>query len=175
MLLEKSIRRIEELTRRNDRDNERYRLLLKECGLSSEDIDAIVRRHYRIVSREIDCLECGNCCRAFRPLLTPDDVNRLIRRFEIPRADFVSQYLISYRKGAEYAFRCAPCPFLSGNSCSVYPDRPEVCRAYPTTNKPGFISRFDRTLANCSVCPIVYNVFERVKQEIRARTVKLQP
>jgi Fe-S-cluster containining protein len=56
---------------------------------------------------------------------------------------------------------------LLDNACTVYPDRPGVCRAYPTLYKEGFVRNLGITFSNCSVCPIVYNVYELVKMEIR--------
>jgi Fe-S-cluster containining protein len=167
MKLETSISRIEALTRQKDDDDAQYRLLLEACDLSTEDIDAIVRKHYREVSGEIECRECGNCCKVFRPTLTPKDISRLARCLKIPEEDFKREYLVGYRSGKEHAFNLTPCPFLVDNACTVYSDRPDACRLYPSLPRAGFVSRLDRAFSSCSVCPIVYNVYERVKQEIR--------
>ena len=170
MKLETSIDRIEALTRAGEDDHREYRRMLDRSGLSSKDIDAIVRRHNRVVSGEIECRECGNCCKAFRPTLRAGDVQRLAGRFNIEKGDFVARYLREYGDGREYSFRATPCPFLADNQCTVYADRPKECRSYPDLHRPGFVSRLDRTFWSCSVCPIVYNVYQRVRQEIMNST-----
>jgi Fe-S-cluster containining protein len=166
MKLETDIHRIEELTRQNEDEDRRYRCLLKRCGLTTEEIDAIVHRHYRAVSEQIECQECGNCCKVFRPLLKAEDIDRLARRLRIPRADFIREYLDDYENGKEHSFKLTPCPFLADNACTVYPDRPDACRLYPGLHRKGFVLNLSLAFSSCSVCPLVYNVYERVKMEI---------
>jgi Fe-S-cluster containining protein len=166
MKLETDIRRIEELTRRKGDEDRRYRCLLDRCGLTIEEVDAIVHKHYRDVSQQIECRECGNCCRVFRPLLQPEDVDRLAHHLSIPRADLITKYLDEYENGRQYSFKRTPCPFLVNNSCAVYPGRPSACRSYPGLDKNGFLLDPGLAFSSCSVCPIVYNVYERVKREI---------
>ncbi len=171
MKIETDINRIEELTRQQEADDRRYRCWLKECDLTIEEIDAVVHRHYRAVSEQIECKECGNCCKVFRPLLKAEDIDRLARRLKMPREDFMLEYLVEYKNGRGCSFKITPCPFLVDTSCTVYPDRPDACRSYPGLHRKGFVFRLDLAFANCSVCPIVYNVYERVKMEIGDRQV----
>ncbi len=169
MKIETDIRKIEERTRQGEDDHRRFQRLLMGCDLTTEEIDAIVHRHLKAVSEQIECRECGNCCKVFRPLLKAGDIDRLADRLKIPREDFMREYIVEYHDGRSCAFKLTPCPFLIDNACSVYPDRPDVCRLYPSLDKKGFVFRLDRTFSNCSICPIVYNVYERVKREIRTR------
>ena len=167
MKIETDIGRIEELTRHGEDDDRRYRSLLNRCGLTTEEIDVIAQRHYREVSGRIDCQDCGNCCKVFRPLLKARDIDRLAKRLEMPREDFVEKYLVGYESGKVHTYRLTPCPFLADKRCTVYSDRPDACRSYPGLHRKGFVSRLGLAFANCSICPIVYNVYERVKREIR--------
>lgn len=169
MKIETDIKKIEDLTRHNDDDDRRYRSLLRACDLTTEEIDAIAQRHYGEVSGQIDCRDCGNCCKVFRPLLKARDVDRLAERLKMPRADFIEEYLVSYENGKVHAYKLTPCPFLVDNACTVYSDRPDACRSYPGLHRKGFVSRLSLAFASCSICPIVYNVYERVKREIRDR------
>lgn len=164
--METDIGRIEELTRRGEDENRRFRNLLERCNLKTEEIDAIVHRHLREVSEQIECRECGNCCKVFRPELAPHDIVRLAGHLGIPKEEFIAEYIVEYETGKGLFFKCAPCPFLRDNACTVYPGRPDVCRAYPTLHREGFIQNLGITFSNCSVCPIVYNVYDRVKMEI---------
>jgi Fe-S-cluster containining protein len=164
MKIETDIRRIEELTRHKEGEERRYRHLLGRCGLTTEEVDAIVQRHYRAVSKQVECQECGNCCRVLRPTLQTEDIDRLARCLRIPRSEFISEYLVEY--GEQRFFRLTPCPFLANNACTVYPDRPKVCRSYPNLQKKGFVLDAGLAFSSCSVCPLVYNVYELVKRQI---------
>lgn len=175
MKLETDIRRIEELTRHNEDEDRRYRYLLERCGLTIEQVDAIVHRHYRAVSEQIRCQECGNCCRVLRPMLQTEDIDRLARRLGIARADLISEYLVTYENGKQCFFKRTPCPFLVNSACTVYPDRPDSCRSYPGLQKKGFLLDPSLAFSSCSVCPIVYNVYERVKREICDTRVMTPP
>jgi Fe-S-cluster containining protein len=55
---------------------------------------------------------------------------------------------------------------LVNNACAVYPIRPDACRSYPALHSKGFVFNLDLAFSSCSVCPMVYNVYERVKREI---------
>jgi Fe-S-cluster containining protein len=171
MRLETDISTIERLAREREDANWQFRCFLKNCDLAEKEIDAIVHDLYRAVSERIDCLECANCCRVIQPLLKQEDIRRLASALGVPRGDFVRQYLTKGKEGESYVFKAMPCPFLSGNSCSVYAHGPDDCRSYPHLHKSEFVFRLNQAVSNCSVCPISYNVFELLKQAIRDRGV----
>ncbi|MDR0866741.1 MAG: YkgJ family cysteine cluster protein [Candidatus Symbiothrix sp.] len=62
-----------------------------------------------------------------------------------------------------------PCRYLNGKICSIYEERPNECRSYPNTHKSGFISRTWGMIENYEICPIVFNVMEGLKYELRFR------
>jgi len=67
----------------------------------------------------------------------------------------------------DYVFRSSPCPFiLPDNYCSIYDSRPKACREYPHTDRKRMHQIFSITQKNISICPIVFNVVERIKKEI---------
>ncbi|MFZ4394680.1 MAG: YkgJ family cysteine cluster protein [Kiritimatiellia bacterium] len=66
----------------------------------------------------------------------------------------------------DLTFNRRPCPFLSENRCRVYEHRPDTCRSYPHLQKKEFVFRLTQAVGNCSVCPIVFNVYERLKTEL---------
>lgn len=171
MVLETNINRIEVLTRQKEDEDRQYRRLLQKCDAAIEEIDAIVHRHYKEVSEQIECRECANCCKVFRPLLRAEDIDRLARHLKIPKEDFITQYIVEYENGQGCFFKLTPCPFLVDNACTVYTDRPDICRSYPNLHGERFVFSLNDILSNCSVCPIVYNVYERVKMEICARQI----
>jgi uncharacterized protein len=123
--------------------------------------DALFRRLFQEVSREIDCTKCGNCCVRLSPVLHAEDVERLARRLGLASPELEAKLLRKHEDGWQFARQ--PCPLLEGKRCSCYADRPEECRSYPHLDKPGRLSSLMSIIGNAEVCPIVYEVLERAK------------
>lgn len=173
MKLETDIRTIEKLAEKNRDADWAFRGFLKNSDLSVKEIDALVHKHYKAVSEHIDCRKCGNCCKVVGPLLKEKDIKRLSAHLKITSEAFVREYLSQNENGEGHLFKFLPCPFLSGNSCTVYSRRPADCRSYPHLHKKQFVFRLMQAVSNCSVCPIVCNVYSRLKAEIEARNKKV--
>jgi Fe-S-cluster containining protein len=171
MSMEKDLRKIEQLARQREDENWRFRCYLKASDLSVARIDALVRKLYQEVSAQIDCTSCGNCCRVMKPLLTDADIKRLAAHLGLTVTQFRADYIKAdseERNAVE--FNTMPCPFLQDNHCTVYDCRPRDCRSYPHLHKKDFVFRINQAYNNCSVCPIVFNVYEGLKSELwRAR------
>ena len=148
--------------------NWRFRSFLKGIDLEIEELDAIVHRHYEDVVRQIDCCACGNCCRKILPTLENADVSRLATGLETTPDEIIAQYLTRDEDG-DLTFNHCPCPFLVGNRCRVYEHRPDTCRSYPHLQKEEFVFRLAQAVSNCSICPISFNVYERLKAELWRR------
>ena len=160
------IPKIEALAKEKEEENWGYRAFLKGIDLESEEIDAIGHRIYEEVAKQIDCLQCGHCCRVMTPIIDTEDIKRLAKATGMTEQAFIDKYLAKAEAEPGLEFKLLPCPFQSGNACTVYEDRPEDCRDFPHLHKPEFASRLSGAVENCSVCPISFNVFERLKQEL---------
>ena len=157
------IKLIEKLAEERADENWRFRTYLKGYGI--DELDAIVQRLYADVSSQIDCQACGNCCRVMHPILKGGDINRLAAHLSVSENELKDQYLAEDEDG-DLTFRESPCPFLVGNSCSVYEARPKDCKSYPHLHKNEVVFRLMGVVFNCSVCPIVFNVYEHMKIEL---------
>jgi Fe-S-cluster containining protein len=49
------------------------------------------------------------------------------------------------------------------DQCMVYENRPKACREYPHTDRKRFIQILNLSHKNCETCPVVYKVFESLK------------
>jgi len=86
--------------------------------------------------KEIACF--NECCKRIDLTLTPYDILRLKQRLGLTSKDFLAQYTVPYEMDAhgmpgvkiKTADDNPACPFLSEQGCSVYEDRPTVCRYY---------------------------------------------
>ena len=68
----------------------------------------------------------------------------------------------------DYVFKTMPCPFLMpDNYCQIYENRPKACKEYPHTDRKKFYQITNLSIKNSHVCPIVYEVLEDLKKELK--------
>jgi hypothetical protein len=166
MDIETDIERIRSLAETKEGENWRFRAYLRGLGLSDVALDGLVWRHLEDVAPRIDCCACANCCSVISPRLSHRDIQRLANYLCIDKIRLISQYLKLPNEGSTYVWGRMPCRFLRDKCCSVYEARPDDCRSFPHLHRREFRSRLIGVVENCSVCPIVYHVFERLKMEL---------
>jgi hypothetical protein len=90
---------------------------------------------------ELDCLQCGACCRDNRVELEDKDVQRMDRagRPELARPPYAKRddgrLVLVLRKDKG-------CKHLGGdNLCAIYPIRPDACRTFPPASECCLSSR----------------------------------
>ncbi len=129
-----------------------------------KNLDKIVHTLHDEVFQEIDCLQCANCCKSISPTLYDKDVERLAKHLKLKPSQFVDEYLYIDDE-SDYVFKQTPCPFLlPDNYCMVYESRPKACREYPHTDRKRFHQILNLTLKNTEVCPAVFDVVEKMKE-----------
>lgn len=80
------------------------------------------------ILRRFKCHLCGLCCNV-PPMLTVEDMKRLASHLNLTFDTFIQVYTVIPTEGKPYLMN--PCPFLSGNICTVHSIRPKVCRFFP--------------------------------------------
>ena len=154
---------VKELARRNQEETNTFFTRLKRKKPKSLD-DAAHRNHH-IVCSQFDCLKCANCCESISPMLTDKDIERISRFLKMKSADFIKQYL-HIDEDHFFVFNDTPCPFLMPDKyCLIYDVRPKACSEYPHTDRRRFYQLLDLTFKNREICPIVYEVVEKLKRE----------
>jgi len=130
-----------------------------------KQLDDITHGLHDKVSDQFDCLSCGNCCKSISPMITDKDIERIAHKLKMKEVDFISRYL-HVDEDQWYVFNDTPCPFLmTDNYCLIYEYRPKACREYPHTDRRRFYQLLDLTMLNRELCPIFYEVVERLKKE----------
>jgi uncharacterized protein len=149
MNIEINLKKIEQTSQLKQTENISFGNYLK--AQDSEKVDGIVHRLNEEIAPQIDCVSCGNCCQNLRPIAT----DKVLSVFVEPENIKAFKYLKSF-----------PCKNLCDKKCTIYIDRPEECRSYPYLDREKFVTRTHELLQNYEICPIVFNVFEELKEEL---------
>ncbi len=162
--METDLRKIKKIAEDKDDENWDFRSFLK--GRSSKNLDSIVHELVKQVSEAIDCTACGACCKEFHPILKEPDIEKLSKSLSISPEQFRTSY-VEKDVDDDNVFNQTPCPFLKSNKCTQYDSRPGDCKSYPHLHKKDFSSRLIGVINNYSICPIVFNVFESLKERLK--------
>jgi hypothetical protein len=165
MKLITDIAAIRELAEKRAEENWQFRCKLLISSVLPRRIDEAVQRIYQRISGKIDCTRCGNCCREISPLIDTRDIDRFAKALGISPEVFEENYCKYDDSVPGMVFKQTPCPFQTGNLCSIYQHRAHDCRAYPHLDQKHFTSRTVTVFSNCATCPIVFNLYEELKKE----------
>tara|TARA_B110000046_G_scaffold74709_1_gene82808 strand:- start:650 stop:1132 length:483 start_codon:yes stop_codon:yes gene_type:complete len=131
---------------------------------SIKGFDQRVQIAHNQVFDEVDCLECGNCCRTTGPLLLNSDIDRIARKLKISPKEFSNRYL-KVDEENDFVFKSMPCTFLgTDNHCSIYEFRPRACRAFPHTDQKGQAQILHLTRKNSKICPAVSKILKLLSE-----------
>ena len=162
-MIQTNISKIQYYGQKNERRNWNFRSFLKGLDMDETKVDAIVHEIYQDIVSQIDCKSCANCCKEMRPLVLEDEIQPICNKFGILKEEFKNKYLEKDEEEGEYIINKKPCPFLDNNQCSIYDIRPEDCKSFPHLHKEEFLSRLMGVIQNYSICPIVFNSYEKLK------------
>ena len=149
--------RIQRLSQEHEDENWEFRSWLRQNA--TDDIDGIVKALSQRYFALIDCTECGNCCRCLQAEFKKNELVSIAKTLGQSLEAFEKQYMSEGRLNP-------PCPMLDGKLCSIYENRPEVCRSYPHLEQPDFTARLMGVIANVAICPIAFNAFEELKAKL---------
>jgi uncharacterized protein len=150
------LQHMEALSKAREIEHYDFRAWLKNSA--PDDIDDVVKSLSRKYFALIDCKECANCCRVLELEFSEPELHTIAKSMEQSIDEFKKRFV------AEGIVK--PCPALKGNLCSIYENRPDICRSYPHLEKPGFTSRLFGVLDNVRICPIAFNAFEELKAKV---------
>ena len=85
-------------------------------------------------------------------------------------AVFVEQYLQEKMTDGNYETKHEPCDFLTTDgACALGDCKPDSCKTLPYTDQPGRLFSLYSVLSVVEVCPVAFEIFERVKEEYHWR------
>jgi Fe-S-cluster containining protein len=170
MEIETNLDFIKNKWKEKEKDNWKFRSYLKNLDIKTSELDRIVHKINNEVAFQIDCTECANCCQVVYPILDDEDIVKFSTGLNKGIEEFKSNYLkVSEDETDKYNFTSLPCPFLRDNKCAHYIHRSKDCESFPHLNKEHFSSRLMVVIDFYSICPIVFNVYEQLKDVLWRR------
>jgi uncharacterized protein len=158
---------IKRLGEQKREENLRFRKYMK----SHVFVERQFRKAAEEVQEEIDCRQCGECCRVTEVQLIERDVEKMAKFLGISEHKFMQQHTALDEDGEVILKRITSssgvtqCEFLDGNECTVYEARPANCERFPhlLRGAGSLEARMWAFVDRATYCPIVYNWMEKVK------------
>ena len=80
-------------------------------------VDEAFQKLHEEVFSEVNCLDCGNCCKSLGPKLNSTDIRRISGALRIKPSEFEQKYL-RMDEDDDFVFSTMPCVFLAeDNTC----------------------------------------------------------
>jgi Fe-S-cluster containining protein len=125
-------------------------------------IDSLIHELNAAITPQIDCTQCGNCCKTLMIQVEKEEVAIVADNMNLSSSVFEELYV---EKGTsdQMIINAIPCHFLKDKRCSIYQDRFSSCKEFPALDLPNFTSRLFTVFMHYRRCPIVFNVIEELK------------
>ena len=95
------------------------------------------------------------------------DISRISKHLGITPQEFEDSYL-QRDSEEQFVLKSTPCAFLGDdNYCNIYHVRPKACQEFPHTNRRRQHQLLDLTLKNTEVCPAVFEIVDKLKNQLK--------
>lgn len=100
-----------------------------------------------------------------------EDDDRDARCLGMTPQRFIDTFLEKEEHDMNYQTKHRPCDFLQEDgNCKLGDCKPDSCKKYPYTDQPERLSSLLSILDTVEICPVAFEIFERLKEEYRFRT-----
>jgi uncharacterized protein len=119
------------------------------------------------VWKEIDCLDCANCCKTMSPTYTKKDIERISSHLDMTEKAFRDKWLYKDKTG-DWMNKKQPCQFLDlkTNKCDIYAVRPADCAGFPHHHKKKMVEYMHMYDQNIEYCPATYRLIEIIREQV---------
>ena len=153
-----------------ERSRAKYRDILKKMRhlsrLKKPNFDSIVHRFHDEVFDEIDCTECGLCCRNMGPVFRNTDIKHICSYIGSNEKEFIARYLVQDPDGVGYMLKELPCPFQADdNTCEIYDCRTLSCVNFPHTQSVNMQKKLVGLVLDSRFCPAAFLICEKIIKE----------
>ena len=161
------LRKLDRYAKMKEDENIEFRTWLK-IHAEPKDLDKRFYRLHHELFANYDCSRCRNCCKKYKCLIPKDEVEKDAQILGMTAEEFKEAYLDLTIDVSEDGFntRNCPCDFLEENgNCLLGDHKPENCVKYPYTDQPDRLGSMYSFLTSVSICPVAYEICERLKEE----------
>lgn len=150
--------------RKKEEENLRFRTFLK-CEADEDVLDQQFLELHNELFENYDCSQCRNCCKEYRGSIPVEDIEQDALYLKTTPERFVKRYLGKKDNNGHYETKHKPCDFLlKDGSCKLGDCKPTGCKDFPYTNKPDRLFSLYSVLSVINVCPVAFEIFERLKE-----------
>ena len=130
------------------------------------DMPELVNRADATVWRDVNCMECANCCKTMTPTFNKADITRISAHVGLTPKEFKAKWLLKEDETGDWINKTQPCQFLEGNKCGIYEVRPADCAEFPHHNKKPFDAYNETFKNNLIHCPATLTLVDRLKKMV---------
>ncbi|MPM73927.1 hypothetical protein SDC9_120912 [bioreactor metagenome] len=143
-------------------ENYKFRTYLKNHA-DIEELDEQFLQLHNELFKSYNCSKCRNCCKEYSIEFEEIEIVQASMLLKITKKDFMDKYIECTDNG--YEVKVSPCCFLSEEGgCKIEKCKPKGCKEYPFTNKPERLFSLLNIVDFASVCPVVFEMLERLKK-----------
>lgn len=162
--------KVKEAYNRIGAENDDFRLYLKEHADKNELDEQFLKLHKELFVN-YDCSKCRNCCKEYSASFKEDELGQISAFLKMTETDFMQKYV--NEELGDYLLNGKPCCFLKEDgSCEIEACKPNSCRDYPYTDKPERLFHLLSITESTGICPVVFEMFERLKDEYKFKRRK---
>lgn len=155
---------------RVEEENYAFRAYLKNYADEDKLDKQFLELHNELFS-DYDCNKCRNCCKEYSASFEEHELRAVSAFLKMTEKEFRDKYI--KEDLGEYLLNVKPCCFLKEDGgCEIEACRPKSCRDYPFTNRPERLFSLLSILTSASICPVVFEMLERLKKEYGFRKRK---
>lgn len=152
----------EEFNRMED-ENYVFRAYLKNHA-DIDELDQQFLKMHKELFVNYDCSKCRNCCKEYSASFEEYELATVADFLKISEKEFRDNYI--EEEFGEYQIKKRPCCFLKEDGiCEIEECKPKSCQGYPFTDKPERLFSLLSIIESASVCPVVFEMIERLKKE----------
>ncbi len=163
MTLQTDLTAISHFAEEKKEENEKF--IEHLSALNNEAVDAMVFELNNEITPQINCIDCGNCCKSLMINVKAEEAENIALHLKISREKFDELYIEKGESGRMLVNQI-PCHFLSNNACTIYEHRFEGCKEFPALHLPNFKKRLFTVFMHYDRCPIIFNVVEALKEKV---------
>ena len=155
--------KVYEAFNRVEEENYAFRAHLKDHADEEKLDKQFLELHNKLFS-DYDCNKCRNCCKEYSAGFEESELRPVSAFLKMTEKEFKDKYI--KEDLGEYLLNIKPCCFLKEDGgCEIEACKPKSCRDYPFTNRPERLFSLLSILTSASICPVVFEMVERLKKE----------